>query len=205
MKLVYKGKFSGNTEDLPHGEHKPGAVRFKEPDDPKKLAVIVNVMGGIMVFAFLISYLVRYYIAFPGGDGIDTVWWFAGLVLSLLALFPHELLHAVCFRETVYLYTYWSKGMLFVVGPEPMTRGRFVFMSLLPNLVLGLVPYVLALIWPQLVVLGAMGGILLGGGAGDYYNVFHALTQMPRGAMTYLYQFNSWWYLPQEEAQEENQ
>ncbi len=205
MKLVYMGKFSGNTEDLPHGAHKPGAVRFKEPDDPKRLAVIVNVMGGIMVFAFLILYLVRYRAAFPGGDGIDTVWWFAGLALSLLALFPHELLHALCFRETVYLYTYWSKGMLFVVGPEPMTRGRFVFMSLLPNLVLGLVPYVLALIWPQLVVLGAMGGILLGGGAGDYYNVYHALTQMPRGAMTYLYQFNSWWYLPQEEAQEENQ
>ncbi len=205
MKLVYKGKFSGNTEDLPHGEHKPGAVRFKEPDDPKKLAVIVNVMGGIMVFVLLIGYLVRYFTAFPGGDGIDTVWWFVGLALSLLALFPHELLHAVCFRETVYLYTYWSKGMLFVVGPEPMTRGRFVFMSLLPNLVLGLVPYVLALVWPQMVVLGAMGGILLGGGAGDYYNVFHALTQMPRGAMTYLYQFNSWWYLPQEEAQEENQ
>ncbi len=205
MKLVYKGKFSGNTEDLPHGEHKPGAVRFKEPDDPKRLAVIVNVMGGIMVFAFLIGYLVRYFTAFPGGDGIDTVWWFAGLVLSLVALFPHELLHAVCFRETVYLYTYWSKGMLFVVGPEPMTRRRFVFMSLLPNVVLGLVPYVLALIRPQWIVLGAMGGILLGCGAGDYYNVFHALTQMPRGAMTYLYQFNSWWYLPQEEAQEENQ
>ncbi len=205
MKLVYKGKFSGNTEDLPHGEHKPGAVRFKEPDDPKKLAVIVNVMGGIMVFVFLIGYLIRYYIAFPGVRGIDTVWWFTGLALSLLALFPHELLHAVCFRETVYLYTYWSKGMLFVVGPEPMSRRRFVFMSLLPNVVLGLVPYVLALIRPQWIVLGAMGGILLGGGAGDYCNVFHALTQMPRGAMTYLYQFNSWWYLPQEEAQEEKQ
>ncbi len=205
MKLVYKGKFSGNTEDLPHGEHKPGAVRFKEPDDPKKLAVIVNIAGGVMTRAFRIGYLVRYFTAFPGVDVIDTMWWFIGLALSLVAVFPHELLHALCFRETVYLYTYWSKGMLFVVGPEPMTRRRFVFMSLLPNLVLGLVPYVLALVWPQLVALGAMGGILLGGGVGDYYNVFHALTQMPRGAMTYLYQFNSWWYLPQEEAQEENQ
>lgn len=203
MRLVYKGKFSGNTEDLPHGAHKPGAVRFREPDDPKKLAVIVNVIGGILVFALLMGYLARHFAAFPDGDRFDMMWWFAGLVLSLLALFPHELLHAVCFRETVYLYTYWSKGMLFVVGPEPMTRRRFVFMSLLPNLVLGLVPYVIAMLWPQFVVLGAMGGILLGGGAGDYYNVFHALTQMPRGALTYLYQFNSWWYLPQEEAQEE--
>ncbi|MCI8497238.1 MAG: DUF3267 domain-containing protein, partial [Clostridiales bacterium] len=34
-------------------------------------------------------------------------------------------------------------------------------------------------------------------GAGDYYNVFNALTQMPKGARTYLYQFNSFWYMPE--------
>ncbi len=203
MKLVYKGKFSGNPEDLPHGEHKPGAVRFKEADSPKKLAVVLNVVGGVMALVLLPLYVVRYHIAFPGGEGLGGPGWFIGLALSLVALFPHELLHASCFRETVYLYTYWSKGMLFVVGPEPMTRRRFVFMSLLPNLVLGLVPYVIAMLWPQFVVLGVMGGILLSSGAGDYYNVFHALTQMPKGAMTYLYQFNSWWYLPQEGPQEE--
>ena len=41
------------------------------------------------------------------------------------------------------------------------------------------------------------GATSLSVGAGDYLNVFNALTQMPRGARTYLYQFNSWWYLPQ--------
>ena len=30
MKLHYKGKYDLNPESLPHGEHKPGAVRFKE-------------------------------------------------------------------------------------------------------------------------------------------------------------------------------
>ena len=33
-------------------------------------------------------------------------------------------------------------------------------------------------------------------GFGDYMNVFNALTQMPRGARTYLYGFHSYWYQP---------
>ena len=39
------------------------------------------------------------------------------------------------------------------------------------------------------------GVIAVAMGAGDYYNVFNALTQMPKGARTYLYQMNSYWYI----------
>ena len=41
------------------------------------------------------------------------------------------------------------------------------------------------------------GVIAIAMGAGDYYNVFNALTQMPKGARTYLYQMNSYWYMPE--------
>ena len=37
MKLIYKGKFNGDANSIPHGEHKPGAVKFREPENPKKL------------------------------------------------------------------------------------------------------------------------------------------------------------------------
>lgn len=50
-----------------------------------------------------------------------------GSILSMLTLFPHELLHAICFREDVYLYTNLAQGMLFVIGPETMTRRRKVW------------------------------------------------------------------------------
>ncbi|HJA13063.1 MAG TPA: DUF3267 domain-containing protein [Candidatus Mediterraneibacter merdipullorum] len=107
-------------------------------------------------------------------------------LLVLLTLFPHELLHAVCFRRDVYLYTNLMQGMLFVVGPETMSKSRFIFMSLLPNLVFGLLPYLAGMIFPNRMML-LMAGILgLGSGAGDYYNVFNAVTQMPHGARTYL-------------------
>ena len=121
---------------------------------------------------------------------------FIGCLCSMLVLFPHELLHAVCFKKDVYLYTNWSQGMLFVVGPEDMSKARFIFMSLLPNIVFGFLPYILGMIFPKCLFLLSLGVLSAGMGAGDYYNVFNALTQMPKGARTYLYKFNSYWYMP---------
>ena len=124
--------------------------------------------------------------------------WVLACFTPMAILFPHELLHGLCFREDVYLYTNWKQGMLFVVGPEDMSKGRFVFMSLLPNLVFGVIPYLVGLLFPHLTFLVVMGVLCTGMGAGDYYNVFNALTQMPRGARTYLYGFHSYWYLPEQ-------
>ncbi|XCP84433.1 metalloprotease family protein [Roseburia hominis] len=188
MKLVYKGKFNGDPEALPHGEHKPGAVKFKECENAKTLAMLAN---GIAVVIIILLFIVLFLRA---GLRAFSLW---GCLAAYVALFPHEFLHAICFKEEVYLYTYWSQGILFVVGPEDMSKGRFVFMSLLPNLVFGAIPFVIFLAFPQYTFLGTLGALAIGMGAGDYYNVFNALTQMPKGARTYLYQFNSYWYIPE--------
>ncbi|MBQ8538737.1 MAG: DUF3267 domain-containing protein [Ruminococcus sp.] len=121
-----------------------------------------------------------------------------GSILALLVLFPHELIHAICFKEDVYLFTNLKQGMLFVVGPEDMSKARFIFMSLLPNIILGFIPYLIFLVNPNLAILGAFGAINIASGAGDYLNVINAITQMPKGSRTYLHHFNSCWYMPEE-------
>ena len=113
---------------------------------------------------------------------------------NVFALLPHELLHALCFKEDVYLYYNPSRLLLFVHGVESMTRARFVFLSLLPNIIFGFIPFVIFMIEPSLIRLGTMGIMSIGMGFGDYINVFNALTQMPKGAMTYLSGFHSYWY-----------
>ena len=190
MKLHYKGKFDLNPESLPCLSHETGAVPFKEAADSKQLGLIANGLA-LGIYILLIPTVFLRMGLFAAGLGF-----LPGTVLSLLILFPHELLHAVCFKEDVYLYTNLKQGMLFVVGPERMSRARFVFMSLLPNLVFGFLPYVLgmALCLP---VPACFGALCIGMGAGDYYNVFNALTQMPKGARTYLHGFHSYWYMPQ--------
>jgi len=189
MKLHYMGKYNGDEASLPHGEHQPGAVKFREPESSKKLALVAN---GIALVLCVITLPVLF---LRGGIELLNTFW-VGAVLALLTMFPHELLHALCFRKDVYLYTNWKQGMLFVVGPETMTRARFVWMSLLPNLLFGLLPFAAFLLFPQLTMLGALGALALPMGAGDYLNVWNALRQMPKGARTYLYGFHSYWYLP---------
>lgn len=192
MKLIYKGKFSGNTDDLPHGEHKPGAVKFKEPD-MKTFAIRMNIISFLMAIVLVVIFVLRSNIIRTASGGIQLM---LGAIASMLVLFPHELLHGICFKNEVYLYTNLKQGMLFVVGPEDMSKARFIFMSLLPNVVFGFIPYIAFLIFPNLIFLGIFGALCISFGVGDYMNVINAVIQMPKGARTYLYCFNSYWYKP---------
>ena len=193
MKLHYKGKYDLNPESLPHGEHMDGAVPFKEVDDSKKMAVIANVGCFLIMLILAIPALIRC----RGYLADLSIQIMLGGISSMLIMFPHEILHAICFKEDVYLYTNMKQGMLFVVGTETMSKGRFIFMSLLPNIVFGIIPYILGMIFPNMIYLVVLGILATGMGAGDYYNVYNASTQMPKGSRTYLYQVNSYWYIPQ--------
>ena len=191
MKLHYKGKYDRNPDSIPSKPHRPNCVKFKEPEDSKKLARTVNIIAVPILLAFYLPVIL-----------IDTqnmnLPSIIGLGLCLLGLFPHEILHAICFKEDVYLFTNFRQGMLFVAGPEDMSKARFIFMSLLPNIVLGFIPYLIFVINPNWSLLGIVGALNIATGAGDYMNVFNAITQMPKGSRTYLYKFNSYWYIPEE-------
>lgn len=196
MKLHYEKTFNGDVSTLPQRAHAPGAVKFREPDDPARMALIAN-GGAVVLFVLTFAGLALRLLHAPRDGTVDFMTSFViGSVLSVLMFFPHELLHASCFRGDVYLYTFLKKGMLFVVGPEDMPRGRFIFMSMLPNLIFGFLPYVLFMIHPAWLVLGVFGAMSIPCGFGDYFNVFNALTQVPRGGIVYLSGMNSYWYLP---------
>ena len=188
MTFHYNGKYNGDPKSLPGHEPVTNAVRFREPENSRTLGLVAN---GIALVLFLVFAAVGIWRSRYFWNGWALLLYFAILV-------PHEFLHAICFKEDVYMYQNLKQGMLFVIGPESMSKGRFIFMSLLPNIVFGLVPYGIYLICPQLNLLGSLGCLALVSGAGDYLNVFNALTQMPKGSRTYLYEFHSWWYLPEE-------
>ena len=193
MKLHYRGKYNLDPATLPTCKHQPNAVKFKEVDSTKELADIAN---GIAI-ALMILLSIPVYLKYKGllFDYFNEM--MVGAMLSLLTMFPHELIHALCFKEDVYLYTDFKQGLLFVVGCETMSKQRFIFMSLLPNIVFGFLPYMISFLGIQYLTLAVLGVIAIGMGAGDYYNVFNALIQMPKGARTYLYQMNSYWYIPE--------
>ena len=97
MKLHYMGKFNLDPDSLPQAEHKPGAVEFKEADSMKKLSVIANTVACIILVILGAAAFFRIVpVAEPKSA---TITWFAALLGSIVIIFPHELLHAACFKR----------------------------------------------------------------------------------------------------------
>lgn len=199
MRIIWKGKFDGNEESLPHGEHKPKQVKSMKLNDIKKFGVGFDLLSVPLMIVTYAIVLLR-----GGFDVILEHFWiyWAGILAAIACLIPHEFIHAMCFRKEAYIYTNLKNGMLFVVATEDMSKSHFIVMSLMPNLIFGFVPFLLYLIFPQLGFLGILGATSIPMGIGDYYNIINALTQMPKGARTYLHGFHSYWYLPEEHAEQ---
>ncbi len=190
MKFHYMGKYNGDEQSLPKREHPVGAVAFKEAEDMNKLALMANIGGFSLMclLAFPFGYFGAPYLK---GKIMQVL---LGVISSSLIFIVHEFIHALCYQEDVYCYTNFNQGLAFVCGTEDFSKSRFVFMCLLPNIILGWIPYLLFLIHPAYIFLGSFGLICTGMGFGDYINAFNAITQMPKGAKTYLSGMHSYWY-----------
>ena len=59
MKLVYKGKYSGDESTLPQREHPEGYVPYKEPNSMKNFALLLNGISIIvLIFMFWVTYMI---------------------------------------------------------------------------------------------------------------------------------------------------
>lgn len=196
MKIIYEGKYDGDENSLPNRPHREGAVQFKEFSDMKKFAIAINIMACILTVIFIVL------VALRAGYEAFNIGGILGSFAALLTMFPHEFLHAICFKEDAHIYTNLKQGMLFVFGAEDMSKGRFIFMSLLPNMVFGFIPFIVFMIFPSMTFFGMLGALSIGMGSGDYYNVVNALVQVPKNAKIYMYGFHSYWYMPKTEDNE---
>ena len=184
-KFHFAGRYNGDPDTLITHPHEPGYVPFKEAG-MDKFSIIMNVMAILIAVVTVGSYF------FIGRQRLDMI----GSIMMVLSLVPHEFLHALCFEGDVYMYENLKKGMLFVVGPGTFSKAGFIFMCMLPNIVFGFIPFMIFLIDPSQTMLGTLGALSITAGAGDYYNAYNALTQMPKGSRTYLHGTSSFWYMP---------
>lgn len=199
MKLIFKGKFK-SYDDLPKGELPERAVRFKEP----KSLVGVNLVA--LPFIFLTAIVMLILMAAFGGQQMYSKHTLLGIVISLVLIVPHEFIHALFMGRDAEVFMYYSLKhlMMFVTTVSPMTKGRFILFSAMPSLILGWLPFFIGLfLFPTT----DLGGILMAAGfwgslesCADYLNIFNALVQMPKGSLTQLSGMNSYWFMPEENA-----
>lgn len=189
MKLNYKGKFNGDYDKLPSDELEkhPDAVPFKEETNVDIFMGIMTVVSILLMFGL---FAIFHFLA-----GIQNINLFVVCIWSFFIVIPHELLHAVCYTGEVYMYR--ASAGAFVACSEPLSKVRYIFMCMLPNIILGFIPYIIFLLYPSSTILGNLGAIGIAIGVGDYYNVFNTLTQVPRGGMCFMHKQCTYWYMPE--------
>lgn len=196
MRFIVKGKYTGNESALPSRDT-TGSTQFKEPENMTELSRVVTTISLVLMF---IMFLIFGFVCGindinPFAHYIQIL--FAGL-FSVLVFLPHEFLHAICFKGDVEFYENLKQGMLFVVGTEDMSRARFIFMSLLPTIVFGFIPFTIFLFKPASVFCGLFGGVNIAAGAGDFFNIYNAIRLVPKGAMIFMSGLHSYWYDPKD-------
>jgi len=192
MKLIYKGKYNGEIEEFESSKNIVNAIKYKEADTVEEMAKIITLPANIIqLVLLLIVFLI------VGFDNFDNtlLLLILSFFVSLLTMIPHELLHGICYKNNVYLYANLKQLMLFVVGEDHMSKWKFIFMCMLPNIVFGFIPFILFLINTKLVFLGMLGAMCISYGMGDYYNVWNTIMQVPSNGMVFSKGHNSYWYV----------
>ncbi|MGG5461330.1 DUF3267 domain-containing protein [Clostridium sp. B9] len=198
MKLVWKGKFKG-IEDLPIVELPDNAVMFEEPETGAEIARrITNFLVPIVIFLLLVVLIRRKVNGYFTLLNVLNPW---GVILIPFSLLPHEFLHAVVFPKYAKVEMWYSiKEMIaLVTSTTAISKGRFVFLNLLPNIVFGFLPLIVWIFIPNNMYF--IGGLLftfafisLIMGVGDFMNVYNTIKQVPKDAMIQVSGFNSYWF-----------
>ncbi|EJT6612660.1 DUF3267 domain-containing protein [Clostridium perfringens] len=198
MKLIWKGKFNG-VEDLPIGELPKNAVRFEEPESAEELAKETRrFLIPVVIFLLIVIFL---RIKINGFFGVSDVINIFGIILIPFSILPHEYLHAIFFPKDAEVEMWYSikQILALVTSTTAITKKRFIFLSLFPNIVFGFLPLIIWIFIPSYMsfisgILFTFGFISLIMGVGDFMNIYNTIKQVPKGAMTQISGFNSYWF-----------
>ena len=170
-----------NIKEYQRGNLPGNAVRIDAPHSIdemlKKAAPITAVLSIVLFLAMFIKTIVEHDLV------INPIAFVFGFIFGFLLLAVHELLHAVVYPKDAKVTVGKLKGKLVFVALAsfPMSRFRFILMSLIP-FVLGIIPLLVFVISPAeyKIVNGLMFGMAAMGmvsPSADVYNVIIVLCQ----------------------------
>lgn len=199
LKLIWKGKFNG-VEDLPVEEVPKDARRFEEPETASDLARETRKsLIPVIIFLLIVIFL---RMKINGSFKVNDVLNIFGVILLPFSIVPHEYLHALAFPKGAEVKMWYSfkQRLAVIISDRAITKRRFIFLNLLPNIVFGFLPLVIWIFVSKNMsflsgILFTFGFISLIMGTGDFMNVYNAIRQVPKKAMIQISGFNSYWFL----------
>ncbi len=193
-RIVWCGNKPWDT-DFPETAPLPeNAVPLRRPENIFRGSLVYGVPVLLLCYAIL---AVKWFVL--GEVAMHPLYMPLGLILGMLLIPVHEYLHALCYAKgnTVYVGVCAKKLAAFAVCHEPISRRRFIVMSLAPML-LGALPLAIFLFAPPSALLSGLcvpsGIIGMLSPMPDYMDVHLALSQVPRGATIQSSNSGIYWY-----------
>ncbi|MEQ8155176.1 MAG: DUF3267 domain-containing protein [Clostridiaceae bacterium] len=192
MKIKWKGKLS-ETNPFPTVEMPSNAVQFLEPK--YKLESYIAVVP-IIAFIAGCVYVRSHFI---GEVKLNLPGYIIGFLLTVPFLTIHELLHAVCFPTNAVVEIFYTNSGLGAFTSTPIPKSRYIFTLLFPAIILGIIPLLTWVFVPYYsITLNSIWFILsagnLGGTIVDFYNLVHAIKEMPKGSVLQVSGLNCYYY-----------
>lgn len=198
MKLTWKGKYN-NERQLSIGNIPDNAVKFKGAENPNRLMLesSLYIILSIIIIAIFV-YLKRKMNPEINLSLSFNLW---GVMLGFLFIIPHELLHAIAVPKNADVQIWYSAKniMPFTYFNCTNSKLRFIFICLLPNAILGIIPFIVwtftefnSVEFSKTLFTFSAFNILIG--CGDFYHVYRVITQMPNNAFVQFSRFSLYWY-----------
>lgn len=183
--IVWEGnkKEFGTTHDKPPIPQNAVKIRDAEGFIGKAVPFGVVPMMICMLAVFLKSFINR---EFP----VSPLFLIPAILIGFIIALPlHEFAHAVCYPKdaTVWVGLCIRKAAAYAISYNPLTKGRFIIMSLAPA-VLGIIPLIVFIVTPKIMkpvlticMVSAFMGLI--SPAPDYMDVMSVLGKAPKGAV----------------------
>lgn len=181
MKFIWKGKMTSDNS-------------FVYESLPKTAQKLVNTSKSWTVYLLIVPILL---VAYTGirirlHSSSDILFNKPGLLLgvglSVVFLVFHEMIHGLCCPPKTEVLFYFTLSGFCTIPTSPLRKSRYLFMLLMPTALLGVIPFLLWILLPNLsVVLGSiLFGFSLGSLStciGDIYNSILAAKKMSSKAV----------------------
>lgn len=203
MAIRFRGTLADFSQ-LEYGYCPPGSIQLEEGD------TLEGVIGQalrqslplflLMAALTLVRLVVGMNWAVPFSVGRTFLVMVLWMVLYVVLIVVHEWIHALFFpRCAVKDVWFYRLQAAMVYCNTPVTRNRFIVMSLAPATILGIIPFIGWLLWGDRldavlsIAWAAMAWSMIFGGIGDFYNVRNVIRQVPKNAYVFNYGIHTYW------------
>ena len=179
------------------------AVQFEEEDTVRDIMIqglaLTIPLISIMIFAALVRF---FSMEMHVHINLKTIILLVIAAASTYLLtYVHEFIHAIFYPKdsSKEMWKIPGNGVFFTYCETPVSRMRFIVLSIAPALILGVLPFILWMIFPtalpttaSLMVL-TISIIMTYGGMGDFVNIINTVNQVPKGAKVFNFNIHSYW------------